>query len=69
MWVVRAAQAFLLTNAHTIVLLVRSAAALVHVAPLKLIGTLVTMAGAWMTCLDIYGPGAVRFLPTAVVPA
>ena len=51
------ADAFLLTNTHSIILLLHTTARDFSVAPLKLLGTVVCTCGAWLTTLDPHGPG------------
>lgn len=46
------ADAFLLTNSHSIVFLLAGAAREFSVEPLKLVGTVVCTAGAWLTTFD-----------------
>lgn len=46
------ADAFLLTNTHSIILLLHATARDFSVTPLKLVGTLVSTFGAWLTTFD-----------------
>jgi hypothetical protein len=51
------ADAFLLTNSSSILLLLTTTARDFSVAPLKLVGTIVSMLGAWVSAFDPRGPG------------
>lgn len=51
------ADAFVLTNSSSILLLLATTARDFSVAPLKLVGTLTCMLGAWVTAFDPRGPG------------
>ena len=64
------ADAFILTNTHSIILLLSTTARDFSVAPLKLLGTVLSTFGAWLTTFDPRGPGQgsatvphVRYLP------
>lgn len=51
------ADAFILTNTHSIILLLSETARDFAVAPLKLVGTVASTFGAWLTTSDPHGPG------------